>query len=259
MGRPGSQSPLQFIPKVFHQVEVRTLCRPVKFICTKLSHPRLYGAASCTGAQSCWTKKGPSPNCSHKVGSMELSNISWYAEAFRVPFIGTKGPSPAPESQPHTVIQPPPNFTLGTMQSDKYRSPGNRQIWTRPSDGEARFITPENASALESSGGLLYTTASDALRCTCWCMFGCSCSAMETHSMKLSTDCSWANQKPHEVWKSVAIDFAESWQPLRTMRLSIRWPRSIILRGLPLSRLSCCRSQSLPLSYNTTDSWLWNI
>ncbi|XP_051540168.1 uncharacterized protein LOC127432786 isoform X2 [Myxocyprinus asiaticus] len=115
--------------------------------------------ALCTGAQSCWNRKGTSPNCSNKVGSMELSKISWYAEAFRVPFTGTKGPSPAPEKQPytiippppnftvgtmqpspapekqpHTIIPPPPNFTDGTMQSDKYRSPGNRQTQTRPSD-----------------------------------------------------------------------------------------------------------------------------
>ncbi|XP_058230352.1 uncharacterized protein LOC131343021 isoform X2 [Hemibagrus wyckioides] len=90
--------------------------------------------ALCTGAQSCWKRKGPAPNCSHNVGSMELSKMSWYAEAFRVPFTGTKGPSPAPEKQPHTIIPPPPNFTLGTMQSDKNRSPGNRQTQTRPSD-----------------------------------------------------------------------------------------------------------------------------
>ena len=73
--------------------------------------------ALCTGAQSCWNRKGPnSPNCSHKVGSMKLSKISWSAEALRVPFTGTKGPSPTPEKQPHTIIPPPPNFTLGTMQ-----------------------------------------------------------------------------------------------------------------------------------------------
>ncbi len=90
--------------------------------------------ALCTGAQSCWNRKGPSPICSHKVGSMEFSKISWYAEAFRVPFTGTKGPSPAPEKQPHTIIPSPPNFTVGTMQSDKYRSPGNHQTQTRPSD-----------------------------------------------------------------------------------------------------------------------------
>ena len=90
--------------------------------------------ALCTGAQSCWKRKGPAPNWSHKVGSMELSKMSCYAEAFRVPFTGTKGPSPAPEKQPHTIIPPPPNFTLGSMQSDKYRSPGNHQTQTLPSD-----------------------------------------------------------------------------------------------------------------------------
>jgi len=90
--------------------------------------------ALCTGAQSCWNRKGPSPNCSHKVGSMKLSKMSWYAEALRVPFTGTKGPSPTPEKQPHTKIPPPPNFTLDTMQSGKYRSPGNSQTQTRPSD-----------------------------------------------------------------------------------------------------------------------------
>ena len=90
--------------------------------------------ALCTGARSCWSRKGPSPNCSHTVGSMELSNILWYTEAFRLPFTGTMGPSPAPEKQAHTIIPPLPNFTLGTVQSDKYRSPGNRQTQTRPSD-----------------------------------------------------------------------------------------------------------------------------
>ncbi|KAK3549116.1 hypothetical protein QTP70_032576 [Hemibagrus guttatus] len=52
-----------------------------------------------TGVQSCWNRKGSSPNCNHKVGSMKLSKMSWYAEALRVPFNGTKGPSPTPETQ----------------------------------------------------------------------------------------------------------------------------------------------------------------
>ena len=29
--------------------------------------------ALCTGAQSCWNRKGPSPNCFHKVWSVKLS------------------------------------------------------------------------------------------------------------------------------------------------------------------------------------------
>ena len=101
--------------------------------------------ALCTCAQSCWNRKGPSPSCSHEVWSMELSKISLYAEAFRVPFTGTKGPRPAPEKLPHTVIPPPPNFTLGTMQSDKYRSPGNRQTQT-PSDPSDRQMVKRDSS-----------------------------------------------------------------------------------------------------------------
>ena len=139
--------------------------------------------ALCTGAQSYWNRKGPSPNCSNTVGSMELSSISWYAEAFRVPFTGAKGPSPAPEKQPHTIIPPPLNFTLDTMQSDKYRSSCNHQTQTRPSDGEARSTRHSSEripTALESSGGVLYTTAS-GLHCIAFAdvWLGCSCSAME--------------------------------------------------------------------------------
>nr|XP_061825561.1 glucoside xylosyltransferase 1-like isoform X2 [Nerophis lumbriciformis] len=66
--------------------------------------------ALCTGAQSCWKRKGPALNCSHKVGSMELSKMFWYPGAFKVPFTGTKGPSPTPEKQLHTIIPPPPYF-----------------------------------------------------------------------------------------------------------------------------------------------------
>ena len=41
--RFGSQSAFQFIPKVFDGVEVRVLCRPVKFFHTVLDKPFLYG------------------------------------------------------------------------------------------------------------------------------------------------------------------------------------------------------------------------
>ena len=69
--------------------------------------------ALCTGAQSCWNRKGTSPTCSYKVGSMKLSKISLYTDALRVPLTGTKGPRPTPEKQPHTIIPPPPNDLEG--------------------------------------------------------------------------------------------------------------------------------------------------
>uniref|UniRef100_A0A3P9L2Z4 Gap junction protein, alpha 5b n=1 Tax=Oryzias latipes TaxID=8090 RepID=A0A3P9L2Z4_ORYLA len=48
----------------------------------KLCYPCLHG--SCSVSQSCWKRKRPAPNCSHKVGSMELSKTFWYPETFRV-------------------------------------------------------------------------------------------------------------------------------------------------------------------------------
>ncbi|KAL7838871.1 hypothetical protein AOLI_G00272750 [Acnodon oligacanthus] len=53
------------------EVEVRTLCRPVKFFCTKLAHPCLYGPALRTGGQSCWNRKGPPAARSAETGALE--------------------------------------------------------------------------------------------------------------------------------------------------------------------------------------------
>ena len=46
----GSQSALQFIPKVFNGAEVRALCRLVKFFHTDLDKPFLYGPRFVHGA-----------------------------------------------------------------------------------------------------------------------------------------------------------------------------------------------------------------
>jgi hypothetical protein len=47
-------------------------------------------------------------------------------------FTGTKGPSPNHEEQPQAIIRP--NFTIGTMHSDRWRSPGNRRTQIHLSD-----------------------------------------------------------------------------------------------------------------------------
>ena len=179
------------------------------------------------------------PHCFHKVGSMKLSKISWYAEAFRVPFTGTKGPSPAPEKQLHTIIPPPPNFTLGTMNSDKYRSPGNHQTQTHPSDCQMEKRdsslqrTRLHCSRVQWRRALHHCIRRFALHLVhVW--FGCSCSATETHSMKLSTRCSWANLKA--TW---SLEVCSLWL-YRKLATSTHYapqdpsPRSVIIRGLPL-------------------------
>lgn len=62
------------------------------------------------------------PKLFPQVGSMKFSKISFHWN------YGAK--LCKPEKQPHTIIPLPLNFTVGMIQSDKYRSPGNRQTHT---------------------------------------------------------------------------------------------------------------------------------
>lgn len=101
------------------------------------------------------------------------------------------GPSPAHEKTTSHNNPPPP---LCLMQSNKYCSPGNHQTQTRSSDyqmvklGSSLQRTCLHCIALYWACFtplhlMLCITPSDV-----WC--GCSCSAMETHSIQLSTHCS---------------------------------------------------------------------
>lgn len=76
-----------------------------------------------------------------KNGNMELSNISWYAVAFRIPFTGTRGPSP-------------------TIQSDKNCPPVNRQTQTGLSGFQTEKL--QRASPLLLSPLAVFSTASSA-------------------------------------------------------------------------------------------------
>ena len=84
--------------------------------------------SSCSRGLYAETRKGPSPNCCHNIGSTESSRMSVYAVALRFSFTGTKGPSPNHEKQPQTSHRPPPqNFTVGNMHWGRYSSPGIRR------------------------------------------------------------------------------------------------------------------------------------
>jgi hypothetical protein len=45
-----------------------------------------------------------------------------------------RGPSPFHEKHPHTVMPPPPNFTVGTTHAGRYCSPGIHHTQTLPLD-----------------------------------------------------------------------------------------------------------------------------
>ena len=149
--------------------------------------------------EHCWRDLLP---FSHKSIS-EVGHWCWVirpgsqsASVLRFPFIGTKGPNPKHEKQHQTIILPPPNFPVGTTHSGRQRSPGIRQTQSlRLPDGEAWFITPENAFPLLQSP----MTASFTPLQTKFCIahgnlrLGCGCSAMETHFIKLLTNSSCAD------------------------------------------------------------------
>lgn len=81
----------------------------------------------CTGARSCWNRKCP-------------GMLMYY-----VPSTGTKEMCPTPEN-------PPPNFTLGTVVLDKYRSPGKNQSEPHPSDCQVEeHLLPLQRTSLHCS------------------------------------------------------------------------------------------------------------
>jgi len=205
--------------------------------------------ALCTAAQSCWNRK--------------LSKLSWYAEAFRVPFTGTKGPSPATEKQPHTII--PLHQTLHLTQcsqtSTVLLATANPRLVHQIARWRSaiRHSRERVSTALESSGGVLYTTALDALHCTWWCMawmqplvhgnpfhealYALFLCQSEGH-MKFGGLYRFTLQKVGDLCALCASASTDS-------ALSFSWPRTLWL--------SCCRSQLLPLCDNITDCWLWII
>ena len=79
--RSGEQSAFQFIQKVFDGVEVRALCRPVKFFHTDLDKPFLHGPHFVHGEIVMLKEERAFPNCCHNVGSTESSRMSLYAVA----------------------------------------------------------------------------------------------------------------------------------------------------------------------------------
>jgi hypothetical protein len=101
---------------VFNGVEVRVLCRPVKFFHTDLDKPFLYKPRLVHGAIVMLKQERAFPI----LFQQRLKHrISLYVEVLSCAFTGTKGPSLYHEKQPHIIIPPPPYFTVGAMNWDR--------------------------------------------------------------------------------------------------------------------------------------------
>ena len=117
-----------------------------------------------TGALSWWNRKEPSPNCCHKVWSIESSRMSLYAVALRFPFTGTRGPSPNHEKTA------PDHYSSSTKLYSWHYAFGQvafvhqtARWWSIIHHSRVRV-----SSTPESNGVELYTTAADAWHCAWW-------------------------------------------------------------------------------------------
>ena len=149
--RPGSQSAFQFIPKVFDGVEVRALCRPVKFFHT--DKPFLYGLRLVhEGHCHAETGKVLPQTVVTNLETKKSSRMSLYAVALRSPSTGTKGPEPwktAPDHYSPSTKLYSWHYALGQI-AFSWHLP-NPDLSVGLPDCDAWFITPENAFPLLQS------------------------------------------------------------------------------------------------------------
>lgn len=149
--------------KVFDRIEVRALCRPVKLF---------MDLALCTGAQSCWNKKGLPQTVSTTL-EVVLSKMAWHTEALRSPFTGSKGPSTNPEKQPlyHYPSSTKPHSWHNAGQLGNVLLASTKPRLTPLTAKQRSMIcgsTEHISIAPQSSGGILYTAPHDALHWTWW-------------------------------------------------------------------------------------------
>lgn len=122
------------------------------------------------------------------------------------------GPSTSPKKRPCTVIPPPPNLHFAQCsQTNAIVLASAKPRLSHPSDGEAWFVTLEKMSPLLYSPVAAGLTQQHPTLCIVLGDVRMCCSAMETHSMKLSTHCSSANLTV--TWSLEALYASKSIEP----------------------------------------------
>ncbi len=80
--------------------------------------------AVCLGSLSCWKVNLRPSLRSWALWRRFSSRISLYLAAFIFPSIATSRPVPAAEKHPHSMMLPPPCFTVGTVLDRWWAVPG---------------------------------------------------------------------------------------------------------------------------------------
>ncbi len=114
--------------------------------------------AVCLGSLSCWKVNLRPSLRSWALWRRFSSRISLYLAAFIFPSIATSRPVPAAEKHPHSMMLPPPCFTVGTVLDRWWAVPGFLHTY--------RLELRPKSSILDSSDQrILFVTILESFRC----------------------------------------------------------------------------------------------
>ncbi len=114
--------------------------------------------AVCLGSLSCWKVNLRPSLRSWALWRRFSSRISLYLAAFIFPSIATSRPVPAAEKHPHSMMLPPPCFTVGTVLDRWWAVPGFLHTYRLE-------LRPKSSILVSSDQRILFVTILESFRC----------------------------------------------------------------------------------------------
>ncbi len=114
--------------------------------------------AVCLGSLSCWKVNLRPSLRSWALWRRFWSRISLYLAAFIFPSIATSRPVPAAEKHPHSMMLPPPCFTVGTVLDRWWAVPGFLHTYRLE-------LRPKSYILVSSDQRILFVTILESFRC----------------------------------------------------------------------------------------------
>ncbi len=114
--------------------------------------------AVCLGSLSCWKVNLRPSLRSWALWRRFLSRISLYLATFIFPSIATSHPVPAAEKHPHSMMLPPPGFTVGTVLDRWWAVPGFLHTYCLE-------LRPKSFILVSSDQRILFFTILESFRC----------------------------------------------------------------------------------------------
>ncbi len=114
--------------------------------------------AVCLGSLSCWKVNLRPSLRSWALWRRFSSRISLYLTAFIFPSIVTSRPVPAAEKHPHSMMLPPPCFTVGTVLDRWWAVPGFLHTYHLE-------LRPKSYILVSSDQRILFVTILESFRC----------------------------------------------------------------------------------------------